>query len=372
MVDYMPKPNLTVFNAGNIGLQKAGGKLTIPNAKLDSSALTTFKDKFGIPDKFGLNNTALTNTTDGFLQMNPLMRTHALAKPFIDIFVVANQLLQDVLLVDIKNKLDECLDCDKDYEYKEYSLPYLDISTDAEGKEVVAKKILKTRVKVKKVGLIPNPLTPQPIDYEKKFLENYEYALTGYNDPFPFYGIPITSFQQNNKFKPQVVLYFRQSTSSATASVSGTKAYPVETQISFRLMDAPSSEAELKTIANKIKNTFKDVKYTTGKSKWSYWIPEQGYQLKISCDSEANCKTLVQKVLTIQNHTFKESAFNQSSDKKETTQETVQILGQQVTLPKERKIGLVEFYKAEYHHRGIAPKILVNFGRPKKSLATGD
>lgn len=360
----MPKPTLTVLNP-NATIGQIGGKLTVPSAKLTETAIETFKDKFSIPDKFGLGNSALANAEGAILQMNPIMRSYTIAKPFMDIFVFANQLLQDYWLYEIKKKLDECLgECDK-YEFKNISLPYIKENVNPEtGEKTSEKKIAKFKIQVKKPDTIPNPLNQPEPNWEELFQQNYEYALIGYNDPLPIYGIPIANYQDSVAYKPQIQFHFKQ--------ISGITGKPIATRISFRMMIPPSTEAALKTMANKIKTTLKDAKYTTGTQLYSYTDTELGYRFKISCNSESKAKEIIGLVLGIQDHTFKDACFSLAKPKPLKVGETVTILEQQVKLPDQNKAGEVIFYKAEYHVKGIEPKLMVNIYRPKQSLANPD
>jgi hypothetical protein len=103
---------------------------------------------------------------------------------------------------------------------------------------------------------------------------------------------------------PRVVLFFREDSSDVE------KGYvPVAGQIGFRMMTETAesiSEAELNTLANKIKLEFGKAGgyiWKKGKKMFSYTIWEKGYQLQIQCFSEADGKKLANSIFDLLNHT---------------------------------------------------------------------
>ncbi len=114
------------------------------------------------------------------------------------------------------------------------------------------------------------------------------------------YGIPIDSYQETVRFRPQVHLFFSQDSSA----VSGDRE-PVRGQISFRLMNESSAsmtEAKAKLLATRIKNEFalnNGYIWRKGKLKCFYKDLETGLILNILSLSEADGKEVINKVIDV-------------------------------------------------------------------------
>ena len=113
------------------------------------------------------------------------------------------------------------------------------------------------------------------------------------------------------KFKPQVQLFFKE---SQTASSYDPDYYPVEGEISFRLMDESSASmtrTKAETLARNIKQEFATPLFTWDKGWYycSYRDKEKGYLLKLLVKSKTEGQRVVKQVLKIQNHTFDDNFF---------------------------------------------------------------
>lgn len=120
------------------------------------------------------------------------------------------------------------------------------------------------------------------------------------------YGMPTTELQVIRRFKPQIQLHFMQD-SKRNYEISKS---PAIGQISFRLMNETSesiTRGEVERLANAIKREFMALNgyvWSKGRLMATYTDREKGYQLQLLCYNESEAKTLIGKVLGIQNHPF--------------------------------------------------------------------
>ncbi|RAM51192.1 MAG: hypothetical protein C6Y22_12555 [Hapalosiphonaceae cyanobacterium JJU2] len=127
----------------------------------------------------------------------------------------------------------------------------------------------------------------------------------------PYYGIPVTEFQPDRKFKPQVKLYFLEPYDNETHN-NGTP--QAEGEITFRLMSKTSeiiSRNDAESLARNIKNAFARPIFTWSKGwfKCTYLDAERGYDLRLLVKSKAEGERVVRAVLDIQGHSFNRDDF---------------------------------------------------------------
>jgi hypothetical protein len=168
----------------------------------------------------------------------------------------------------------------------------------------------------------------------------------------PIYGMPVGSFHQERKFRPQIMLYFKEDREDVDPDF-----YPLDAHISFRLMDETDTsmtKAKLTTIANKIKSEFgmnNGYRFHKGKTVCSYYDNENGYQFKIFCFNKAEGKEVIRKVLDINNKT-PDWKFLSVSENEEPTSAfptippSRSILGKSTREPRRRAVGYVRFRRA--------------------------
>jgi hypothetical protein len=132
------------------------------------------------------------------------------------------------------------------------------------------------------------------------------------------YGIPEETFKEEIKIKPQIYLYFAQDSEGVP---EGRVAIRAKFHINLQ-RDIPEAswEAELKRLANKIKQEFAATHptYTWTKGKTIYWYrdKEYGHNFHIYAYSEADAEPLVKKMLALQDQVFKEECFGNSEPKR--------------------------------------------------------
>ncbi len=194
------------------------------------------------------------------------------------------------------------------------------------------------------------------------------------------YGIPTNAYQEEVKFKPQVLLYFIEDLEDVEAGWS-----PVDGRVSFRVKNEEYNtitETKALALANKIKTEFaasNGYVWKKGKSRYSYYDKPNGYQLWLNCRDEISAISLITKVVSIQNHVFDDSKLFDKSPKNTTKAyptipATERIYGESKKLPRRMPIADVRFVRAELHIWGRPePVILIDrSGVSKRALVTAN
>lgn len=174
------------------------------------------------------------------------------------------------------------------------------------------------------------------------------------------YGIPTTSFQETNKFHPQVHLYFEEKSTEAERGYS-----ILRSQISFRLMGETTdtlTKAEATTLANKIKTLFHagaPFFWKRGKELVSYIDQAKGYYFQILVFSQTEAKKIIEQVLDVRGHSPDWKLLNIKQNAEPvvtypTIPVTKTIMGKAVKQPRKRPVGTVRFTSA----------VLVLHGKP--------
>ena len=179
------------------------------------------------------------------------------------------------------------------------------------------------------------------------------------------YGIPTNAYQEEVKFKPQVLLYFMEDLDDVEAGWS-----PVDGRVSFRVKGEEYNtitEAKALTLANKIKTEFSannGYVWRKGKSRYSYYDKPNGYQLWLNCRDETSAIQLITKVVSIQNDTFDDSKLFDKSPKNATKAyptipPTERVYGENRKLPRRMPIADVRFMRAELHIWGRPEPVIL-------------
>jgi len=166
------------------------------------------------------------------------------------------------------------------------------------------------------------------------------------------YGIPVTSFKELRKYKPQISLFFLEDHNDIEPGYS-----PITGEISFRLMNQESnslSMSEVTNYANRIKTQFATASgfiWKKGKEMVSYTDWKKGYQLQLLCRDKAEGRRVIEQVLDIQAHTPDWKNMNKSGNEEPasaypTIPPTEIILGKPRRLPRRRPIADVRFQYA--------------------------
>lgn len=182
----------------------------------------------------------------------------------------------------------------------------------------------------------------------------------------PFYGTPVTSFQEQRRFTPQIKLFFMEDSEDVEpgyARVTG--------EISFRLMGYTSdtlTPAIAQQFATRVKSTFglagKGYIWQKGRTMASYTDWKKGYQLQLLVRSETDARALIENVLDIQQDTPKWSKMNISENQEPASAyppipDREYIFGETRQLPRKRPVAKVRFQYALLHIHGVAsPTVL--------------
>lgn len=157
---------------------------------------------------------------------------------------------------------------------------------------------------------------------------------------------------------PYISLYFRE------IPTSGRGGSPLESEISFRLMDqieyqgllpekSVISLADIKRYAKAIERVFNpvpDKPYTIARGRGSYTYNNWplGYKLWLLANSASEAERVFKDVLKIQNHTFDEmymgiGASRNPAKKYPITQPLKKVIGEDKALPNRRQTGNITF-----------------------------
>lgn len=173
----------------------------------------------------------------------------------------------------------------------------------------------------------------------------------------PLYTMPIDRYQQQVRFAPQVTLYFREDLNDVERGYK-----PIDAEISFRLMgetERSMNEAKALSLANKIKAEFAPggagYQWRKGRVRANYINPGQGYHLQINAVSESEARTVLNKILDLQNNSLDQSrlSFTELAQAPPIVPPLETIYGKSRRLPRRRPVGYVRFRHADLHIHGI-------------------
>lgn len=182
----------------------------------------------------------------------------------------------------------------------------------------------------------------------------------------PYYGVPVSGFQESRKFQPQIKLYFREDLEDVEPGYR-----PVEGEISFRLMNHSSetiTPSVAQTFANRVKLALgaggSGHIWRRGKDMATYNDWAKGYAMQLLVRSETEARELIGKVLDIQNDSPQWKRMNYSTNEEPmaaypTIPEQDYIYGELRRLPRKRPIASCRFQYALLHVHGIASPIVL-------------
>lgn len=182
----------------------------------------------------------------------------------------------------------------------------------------------------------------------------------------PYYGIPVSSFQESRKFRPQVTLFFMEDLADVEPGYS-----PVTGEISFRLMDYTTetiTPAVAQTIANRVKIALgaggSGYIWRKGKDMASYTDWSKGYQLQLLTRSRSEAREVITKVLDIRNDTpaWKKMHYSDNEEPMEafpTIPGQDFIYGETRREPRRRPIASVRFRCATLHVHGVPNPVVL-------------
>lgn len=196
----------------------------------------------------------------------------------------------------------------------------------------------------------------------------------------PIYGIPVGTFDEVRKYRPQIVLHFVEPYDE-TDTAEGYQ--PVYGQTSFRLMNETSqsiTEAELTAIGNRLKTQFGaggGFIWRKGRNQVTYNNPEDGFGLQIACISEAEGKRVVDAVTRVAGKTVDPTKQNYKENSAPAeafpaNPGTQTILGKSRKKPRKRPVANVQFRYATCLVHGLPNPIILydKTGRYRNALVT--
>lgn len=183
----------------------------------------------------------------------------------------------------------------------------------------------------------------------------------------PVYGIPVNSYQESWRFKPQIQLYFQEDQADVDEGFA-----PVTGEIGFRLANETNESltmAETHALANKVKTAFSSGNgfvWRKGRIMCTYTDRDRGYKLQILARDKTEGKRVIEQILDIQSHTPDWEFMNvieneEPAEKFPIIPPTRSILGKSRRLPRKRPIADVRFRHALLHVWGLPnPIVLVD------------
>lgn len=179
----------------------------------------------------------------------------------------------------------------------------------------------------------------------------------------PLYTIPSTALHISNTIYPQIIICFRESYKDAESNerYALTAEHYVRTQHDF------ATKADVQRLAQKVKNIFATpvFNFNKGKLKYTYYEKPKGYKITVACPSESEARSVVERLLQLNNDTPNWNYLNESkSNQNFEEQEKVRVNGETKKKAKRRQSGKVVFTHAELSIPGITENIyLVDVSR---------
>lgn len=178
----------------------------------------------------------------------------------------------------------------------------------------------------------------------------------------PMYTIPVDSYHESVKFKPQVTLFFREDQEDVEDSFT-----QVRSEISFRLMNESAdtlTRSEATQLGNKIKQLFganNGFRWKRGRLKVSYRDVSKGYQFILTIWDEAEAKRVIEQVLDIRGDTpdWGNLSISKSERVFSTVPQTKVVLGRTTRLRRDRPIATVRFRWAELKMWELANPVIL-------------
>jgi hypothetical protein len=178
------------------------------------------------------------------------------------------------------------------------------------------------------------------------------------------FATPETHFHDSIAFKPQVQLLFLENRLEA----HNANRRPLRTQISYRLMNVDPTtytRQEMISLATKIRDTFVTptiYSFEKGAIIGSYKDKENGYELRILGKDEPEIRSVISKVLSLNDLTLDDQYLTISESRRTypTSTDEITILNESYAKPIQRPTATVHFVRAELKLFGMRhSKLLV-------------
>lgn len=193
------------------------------------------------------------------------------------------------------------------------------------------------------------------------------------------FNIPEREVYPERSNKPKVKLYFSQ---DAKELYKTPNIPPLHGEISYRMMNKNMNtitEADLKTLAQRIKSAFATPPFAwkKGKHMLTYADWDKGIALNVLCYDQKEGKKVVEQLLDLQGKSpdWEMACFKQNLEpSKRYKKQKLTVLGQVIELPEKRRIATVKFRYAEIYIPGVKQnRCLVDItGRKPDPIITVD
>jgi hypothetical protein len=198
----------------------------------------------------------------------------------------------------------------------------------------------------------------------------YYFEMKG-EDQIPIFSIPSNSLYDSVEAIPQVILNFQES--SKDARDNKRSRYPLTAQHYIRFKGQYDSEAEVLTLANKVKRIFATPRFSfdKGKIKFHYYDKRKTHDFRILAPSELEARKVIDKLLAITDEEPNWEYLSESKKRHRNFNKTeyVRVNGKRYKKPQRRLSGRVHFRSAELHVDGTQTNLhLIDLSRSSRSV----
>lgn len=182
------------------------------------------------------------------------------------------------------------------------------------------------------------------------------------------FGLPVTTFQENVRYLPQIIIHYRERSDIARAN----NRYPLRARYAVRYRGDVSDAADLSRLETRIKQIFDTPThhFDKGRYKFSYRDKEKGYELIVTAASESDAKSVIENLLDINTDTpdWDNLTKSEYTETQPLHGDTLRVGGELYRKPTARPSGKVYFQTAELSVWGMPKnKILYTNGSPRQN-----
>jgi hypothetical protein len=186
-------------------------------------------------------------------------------------------------------------------------------------------------------------------------------VFNDYIDNIKFYGIPVENYHANIQFEPQLHLLFIETAAAAKTA----KRQRVRMSLNVRILSESNTTittSDITKYTNEVNTNFpRSYNFDKGKDRYYYRELVKGYRLIITGQTETEVKTLITKVLSLQNHLpdWDFLTVSKFTDKNLSTAKYVTILNKKTKLPQYRPLAKLYLKRAELKLHGNLEDIVL-------------
>lgn len=182
------------------------------------------------------------------------------------------------------------------------------------------------------------------------------------------FGLPVTTFQENVRYLPQILIHYRERNDIARAN----NRYPLRARYAVRFRGDITSAADLKLLETKIKQIFDTPThhFDKGRYKFSYRDKVKGYELIVTAAAESDAKSVIENLLDLNNDIpdWDNLTKSEYTETQPLLGDTVRVGGELYRKPVARPTGKVYFQTAELSVWGMPKnKVIYTNGSPRQN-----